>query len=352
MKNISTYISELLYQHDCVIVPGFGGFVARHVAAAIQNSGNVISPPSKTVLFNKNLQNNDGLLANYIMEKHFLSYTEANHRINEFSRYCSGNLYHNKRLELENIGVLYLDQEKNVQFEPELNVNYLISSFGLSPLFAQTLFSVEAPKSFTEPVFKDRLAPVSEKIEKKKNYKRIAALLIGSQVVIASLLLSFWSKPLNNTAWANLNPFGVAEKGKYAPKTYKENKAFVPYMQDELQADANGLAQLKVNEKVEHTLMVRLEEVNLTTKPERRAEPLIVASEPYQLVLGCFAMQENALKHIKKLQSKNIPAGINGKNNKGLFVVSGGTFANKDEAREALLRLRETYPHAWLMAGK
>jgi hypothetical protein len=32
---IEQYISELLYKHECVIVPQFGGFVARHLPASI-----------------------------------------------------------------------------------------------------------------------------------------------------------------------------------------------------------------------------------------------------------------------------------------------------------------------------
>ena len=43
-------------------IPGFGGFVANEVSAKINKKTGVISPPSKEILFNKNLINEDILL--------------------------------------------------------------------------------------------------------------------------------------------------------------------------------------------------------------------------------------------------------------------------------------------------
>jgi len=63
LKKIEQHIFELLFQHDCVILSDFGGFVANYVSAKVDNSTQRIFPPAKTVIFNKYLSNNDGLLA-------------------------------------------------------------------------------------------------------------------------------------------------------------------------------------------------------------------------------------------------------------------------------------------------
>ncbi len=66
---ITQLISELLYRHDCVIVPGFGGFVSRSHSAGFNKGNNLLFPPAKHILFNRNLIHNDGLLITSLMER-------------------------------------------------------------------------------------------------------------------------------------------------------------------------------------------------------------------------------------------------------------------------------------------
>ena len=59
MQKIDKHINELLYNHDCVIVPEFGGFVTNYASAKIHPVQHTFTPPSKNIVFNKNLKNND-----------------------------------------------------------------------------------------------------------------------------------------------------------------------------------------------------------------------------------------------------------------------------------------------------
>ena len=61
-KSVVHYISELLFLHDCVIVPEFGGFIGNRKSAQLNKTTNSLTPPSKQILFNTNLKTNDGLL--------------------------------------------------------------------------------------------------------------------------------------------------------------------------------------------------------------------------------------------------------------------------------------------------
>ena len=65
---LEIYISDLLYRYDCVTVPDFGAFLTSRVSAKIHESTHTFYPPKKVLSFNEQLQNNDGLLANYIAE--------------------------------------------------------------------------------------------------------------------------------------------------------------------------------------------------------------------------------------------------------------------------------------------
>ena len=64
--DVSFFISELLYKHDCVILPGFGGFVTQFVPAKIHPINHTFYPPSKNILFNSKLTRDDGLLFDFI----------------------------------------------------------------------------------------------------------------------------------------------------------------------------------------------------------------------------------------------------------------------------------------------
>ena len=68
-KSVAHYISELLFLHDCVIVPEFGGFVGNKKSAQLNKTTGTLTPPSKQILFNTNLKINDGLLITHIVNK-------------------------------------------------------------------------------------------------------------------------------------------------------------------------------------------------------------------------------------------------------------------------------------------
>ena len=56
---LSTYISDLLYRYECVIIPGFGAFLTRNQSAWIDEASNTFYPPSKVISFNRQLQANE-----------------------------------------------------------------------------------------------------------------------------------------------------------------------------------------------------------------------------------------------------------------------------------------------------
>ena len=76
MKNLDTYIEDLLFKHQCVIIPEFGAFVSNRKAAELA-ADKSFSPPQKELTFNSRLTYNDGLVAKHISEVERSSYEEA-----------------------------------------------------------------------------------------------------------------------------------------------------------------------------------------------------------------------------------------------------------------------------------
>src|SRR5438128_1060900 len=113
---IDKHISELLYDHDCVIVPSFGGFLASYLHAQLNTTQHTFYPPSKKIAFNIFLKNNDGLLANYIAQQESLTYSDALNGIEDFRLDAMKQLQNGKKIVIENVGELFYDKHNNLQF--------------------------------------------------------------------------------------------------------------------------------------------------------------------------------------------------------------------------------------------
>ena len=129
---IEQYISQLLYRHQCVTVPGFGAFLTEIQSAHLHENTNSFYPPKKVISFNSNLKNNDGLLANHIAQLEKSSYESAVASIESEVVIWNSILQVNEKFTLKNIGELHLNSEKNMLLTPLENINYLKESFGLN----------------------------------------------------------------------------------------------------------------------------------------------------------------------------------------------------------------------------
>lgn len=118
MIEINRHIESLLLSNDCVIVPGLGGFMAHHVDAHYDDMDNVFLPPLRTVGFNPQLTMNDSLLVLSYVETYDLSYPEALRRIEDEVVEIKQTLENEGKYEVDNIGMLSLNEDGNIVFAP------------------------------------------------------------------------------------------------------------------------------------------------------------------------------------------------------------------------------------------
>lgn len=195
--DISLYISELLFEHDCVIIPGFGGFIGNYKPADIHPVQNTIAPPSKSISFNRNLQTNDGLLVNYISVTLNISFDAAYDMVSHWVVSSRQLLARQEELRLRKIGTLTSDIEGKIQFTPYEEVNYLKSSFGLKTITALPVVHHRGKQiEFTEK-FAEEVKPAE--ISAKATWRVAASvLLVISLVVFAELMwMGVSIKPLH-----------------------------------------------------------------------------------------------------------------------------------------------------------
>lgn len=352
--HITQTIAALLYKHDCVIVPEFGGYVARQQGSFFSTSGTVLHPPAKTILFNRNLVHSDGLLVSAVMAAEGISYEEASALLTNYVAYCKAMLQARNRLELKNLGLFYIDAEQTLRFEPEVDVNFLLNSFGLEPLLVHEL-TEERALTQAPVLFEDRKsAPDRRVIKPKRHYTRIAALAVGVPAVLAMMLFVATSRPMKPLMESSLNPFYTPEK-TYSPAQYRSLPALQAESRTPLLADANGYATFTLGSP-DHVLVANINDtvVKADKTMVKRVKAAPVSSGAfdgaYQVVVGCFGVKDNAQRLVHELHNKNISAGISGINNKGLHIVSCGGFSSKAEAANMLNTVRGAYPNAWIMA--
>ena len=118
MVELAKHIEILLLNNDCVIVPGFGGFMAHHVDSVYDEEERLFLPPSRTLGFNPKLHINDSLLALSYVEAYDISYPDAIKRIEAEVSEMRQLINNQGFFELPDIGVILTNDEGNLEFEP------------------------------------------------------------------------------------------------------------------------------------------------------------------------------------------------------------------------------------------
>ncbi|MFT7589148.1 MAG: hypothetical protein ACI959_001363 [Limisphaerales bacterium] len=150
--NMDTRVRELLFTHNCVIIPGLGGFVAEYRPARVHPGNNEFSPPGKAIAFNPRLDRNDGVLANELAALESISFAEAELKVRQFAEQCSKTLKSDRSLRFDGVGKLVLEDQDIIRFIPEESTNFLEDSFGLRTFKAA-------------PIIRDKQAAIEEKIK-------------------------------------------------------------------------------------------------------------------------------------------------------------------------------------------
>lgn len=356
-QSIIRGIRELLFHNDYLVLPNFGGFVLKSKPAHFSVPGGTLVPPSKTVSFNVQLKQNDGLLVNWVQTRLQCSPTEALKHLNEFSEYCSGILRAKRRLTLDGIGFFYLDFENNICFEPLSEANFSADSFGLSPLPLKAI-ELPAEEPRREKMFEDRVLSQTEQKHgetqdetnsRKRNrrwqtitYKR--ALRVGALALVFVSFLSLLVSNSHISGQLKSAISGGSSSGVYQPESYEPIRlagsagGLQPYV-----ADVNGIAALNLGS--ERVIAVKavgsvINRKAVVKRSHRKGN--------FEIVMGCFTIHSNAKKLTRILSSKHIPSYISGKNNRGMYVVSCGSFATRQDAQEKLIELKSEFQNAWI----
>ncbi len=134
-QNISKYINQLLYNHECVIISGLGAFISYNEVTTIDKKKNYFTPNKKFISFNSEIKKNDGLLANYISEIENISYEEACIAVATFTKNIVLKINNGEVFYFESIGNLKINSIGEIVFNSDNKINFDPDFFGLDSFY-------------------------------------------------------------------------------------------------------------------------------------------------------------------------------------------------------------------------
>lgn len=134
--HLADHIRPLLRDHDCVIIPDFGGLVADAVPARVQPNRHALRPPARLLAFNQSLTRNDGLLVDALAQRLGVPAAQAREALRTAVAGLRHDLDATNRTELPGIGIFRRAAGRGLSFEYTGTDLVLPAAYGLPELAA------------------------------------------------------------------------------------------------------------------------------------------------------------------------------------------------------------------------
>lgn len=355
---ITRYLIELLYDHECVVIPNFGAFITKHHSAVVDYANNHFMPPYKEIAFNSKLVNNDDLLINYISETDKISYDSAASIVQKFVDKCNALLDHKAEVEFENFGTLHLSFMGEFVFEAKENLNILGDSFGLTDFKVQPIFRSDTYQLIKEHILVDQKeketayssADDSANHNARINYKYVKSILYVATFFALILLINFTTEK-SGSNFASWNPFLYSSPNEFIINLLDDNEAV-----DLKTVDPETVIEDDIVNTIDSTESVALETETVpeTLVVQEELVEEIVVKHHYFIIGGSFQTDASAEKCLHILKNQGFEnASVMAKNEKGNIRVYYDSFVHKSEALLLLDKIKREYNEsAWLLFQK
>lgn len=325
MNYLAKHIEALIWQHECIIVPQFGGFVTQVQSASVTDAGFSFMPPVRTVGFNDKLLGNDGILVHSYMETYQLNETEAKRLLQTDILEMRELLLREGCYDLGRLGILEQDEDGEIHFIPNNSCTapefYGLEAFDFPVLPSQATVSSIPAKD--EEKKKMTVAEPAEHITLKINRRALHTVL---SVAAAVLLFFLVSTPVNTNLW-------------------NRNQALLA--QDILSSALKFMPKMETHE------------TPVTVTPQTKIQTEKVAPVPaespheYAVVIASAIPESNAQDLVAHLQKRGIEGATVYKHGAMVRVLFRG-FATEAEAHNKMeaLQANPEFQGAWILQMK
>lgn len=358
MRELARHIESLVLRHNCVIVPGLGGFVTQYVPARFVEGENIFLPPCRTVGFNPRLTINDGLVVQSYMQAYDTSFPEAARIVDEDVRQLREAILREGGCDIKGIGRLSLNEAGDYDFEPcEAGVLspdlYALDSCPAVPVAESKGRDGEETAART----KSRRTPLVRRTEKNYTLSLNRELVNYAAAIVAAVVCYFlWATP------ATIAPAeeGVNSASILPQRASKPAQSVAPKIQNA--AAKPEVADLESNSAKAATTTDAQELSGANKATEDKAAPAapatteskVESSKPgFAIVLASAITKRNAESYSAELQSDGVDGARVYTRGKMTRVVCG-SYATR-EAAQAALRAHggdSRFAQAWVIETK
>lgn len=315
--DITAFIRELLFGHDCVIVPGFGGFIGNYTPARIDKSSGTFYPPVKQISFNRNLNHNDGLLVGRISGSANINYGDARNLVEEFVADLRRKIEKGEKVVFDNIGSFINNQEGNIQFEPDRNANYHLDSYGLESFQCLPLEGYDVRKRIVRHIGKD---PVKQASLRKILWRAAVIIPLLAIIVAVPLKTDLFKSKIEATT---MNPLVAAE--------FEHNKLAVD---QNVKDDSANIAE-NISPVLEEPVTPVI------------VEPAVSEGNSYFVITGSFRLEENAISQGNLLKAEGFAPEIVSAGN-GFYRVCAIMCNDLNTALSKKDSIAHKFPGSWI----
>jgi len=213
MTEFYTFLEHLLYEHECVIIPNFGGFVVNAQGFSFNEKEGKIHPKKKFVAFNEKLKTDDRFLSTEWAKKKSIPQKEAAVEIANISKELKSLLISQGILSIGVLGSFTLIQENRISFSPNPDFNADLAVFGLFPVGLGYASVIKEKKTelIAAPIAEDLPEITPEEI-KPVQLSRSIYVYAFIAFILGGLGAFFLTAPPTNQSQSSLNPIKIEKK--------------------------------------------------------------------------------------------------------------------------------------------
>lgn len=318
MIQLQRHIEILLLSHDCVIIPGFGGFIAHHVDAHYDEGDRLWLPPYRTLGFNHQLTLNDSLLVQSYVEAYDMSYPDALRQIESEVEELKGILHSEGEYVMDGVGTLSVNIEGNIEFEPCEAGILSPEVYGLSDFSFKRLKDAKPLIEVTSTVSKAKVETVEqdeeqspallefttdEDTEEESRAVVIKMSWVRNAVAIAAAVACFFllATPIANSNLGNKTMSQL--QGNIIYKLMPKDSNMTP-AQPVSEAEEISEAKEEIKEKVVTPKDASVASNNDVKAAEVKA--VEVKKDTYCIVLASQVKRSNAEEFVSQLKKRGI----------------------------------------------
>ncbi|MDX2195286.1 MAG: SPOR domain-containing protein [Cytophagales bacterium] len=362
---IDSCIKNLLFYHDCVVIPGLGAFVCNYEGSAISISKNKIYPPYKKIAFNDKITTDDGLLTAQIADIQQVNINQAKNILAQYVADLKVKLFDHKEYIFDQIGKIYYNNENLLIFEQNVKFNYLSESFGLPELYIKPINRQESEKVIFNPKkSKSMASKLSDNYEEDENQEQEAAehtssrydedeyepkksnnLMLYYVLAIFSFLATagtayYINMDKETYAIGSFSPLSWFQKDS---STETDNKLLPENAEATTDASPEASSEAPVAEESPAPTPAPAPKSKSTVEPIDLSDAITASTGRFYVIAGSFTRPRKAVNLRNKIKADGLTSNIIAPSGERVYKVSLADFATYEEAKAKKTELKQIY---------